>query len=140
VYVRHAGAAGLGAPEFLTLPPGSKELLDRSRRPAILADGDARLALLGHALVAVVAVLAQALQLAGQESVPITAMRLDVVDDGCRPDQTALQAHGAERRNPELVPAQATPALELVPGPGIVGPRCWSTVSGSVVSDHMRRR
>ena len=96
-------AAGLGAPEFLTLPPGSKELLDRSRRPSILADDRTWLALLDQALVAVVAVLAQALQLAGQESVPITAMWLDVVDDGCRPDQTALQAHGAERFRFELI-------------------------------------
>src|SRR5262245_6970820 len=124
--LRGRRAAALSLPKTFTPPVSrncSRLVLTRSRRPTILADGRARLAAIGHALVGVVAVLAQALQLAGQESVPITAMWLDVVDDRCWPDQTTLQAHGAERLDRELVPAQATPALELVPGPGVIGPR-----------------
>ena len=53
-------------------------------------------------LRAVVAIGAQALQFAGQESIPVTVMRLDMIDDSRRFHNATLQAQPAQRLGAEL--------------------------------------
>ena len=56
--------------------------------PTVCADLRAVAANLQHPLVRVVAGLAQRLQLAGDEAIPVAAMGLDVIHDARRNDQT----------------------------------------------------
>jgi hypothetical protein len=55
--------------------------------------------------------LAQTLQLTIPELADVAAMRLDVIDDDRRLDQTALQTELAERMRPQLPQPDACPAF-----------------------------
>jgi hypothetical protein len=84
--------------------------------PTIKTDRDGSVAVLvDEALVAIVTRLAQRLQLAGQELVPVTAMRFDMIGNGRERDAAAIEAHGTERFAAQLVASYATPAFELIP-------------------------
>ena len=62
-------------------------------RPAVLVDLEAIAAQFNHALGLVVALLAERLQFAEYEFIPIVVMLFDVVGDGRLPDQSIRQAH-----------------------------------------------
>src|SRR5215471_371931 len=78
----------------LSLPVGRVARVDR---PSIRSDLGRVAAKLLRALRRVVAGLAQALQFARDECVPVTAMRLDMVSDGGAGDAAVIEAQLAER-------------------------------------------
>ena len=93
--------------------------------PTVDADSHARMSVLVDVcLVAVMAVLAQRLQLTRQERVPVTPMRNDVVAHSRGNGETARLAHPTQRLDLKLVSPNAPPALELIPRAGVVLPRC----------------
>ena len=67
-----------------------------------------------EALGAIVVQVAQRLELACYEQVPIALMRHNVVDNGCDRGHTILCTHAAERFMCELQLAQALPSAGLV--------------------------
>src|SRR5262249_5103292 len=65
--------------------------------------------------VDVVAPLAQGLERPGQEAVPVTLVRLDLVDHVGWHGEPLAQAHTAQRLLLQVHPADASPALKLIP-------------------------
>ena len=80
----------------------------RVRRGAILADRGARAI---GAVEPVVAVGAQAAELAEPERGEIAAMRHDIVGDGCRRDAAGLQAESAQWLDTQLMRSAVLPAM-----------------------------
>ena len=66
-------------------------------------------------MFALVALLAEALQLAQAKLIPVAAVIHDVVGDGRRHDKAALIAETAERLDPQLMLSHILPALKTVP-------------------------
>jgi hypothetical protein len=75
----------------------------RIERPAIRTDCRIIAALLNEPLRTVVARLAQRLELAEPEPIDVSAMRLDVIDDGGGAHNTALEAERAQRLDAQLM-------------------------------------
>ena len=65
----------------------------RIARPTVVVDLEAVAAQFNHSLGLVVALLAERLQFAEYEFIPIVVMLFDVVGDGRLPDQSIRQAH-----------------------------------------------
>src|SRR6516164_6442173 len=99
-------------------------------RPAIIADPARVIAfLLDPFLRAVVARLAEALQLTEPEVIPATAVVPDVVDDFGGAEDATLAAELAVRLEPELVALSLLPTGQAVPiAPGNFG--VWSSAAG----------
>jgi hypothetical protein len=88
-------------------------------RPAILTDVRAKAALFGVLLAGLVAVLAQRLQLAEPERIPVTTMGLDVVGDESWDDEALLQTMRAQRMGAKLGMGAMLPTTQAVPVPWI---------------------
>src|SRR6516165_8741737 len=99
-------------------------------RPAIVADPARVIAfLLDPFLRAVVARLAEALQLTEPEVIPAAAVVPDVVDDFSGAEDATLAAELAVRLEPELVALSLLPTGQAVPiAPGNFG--VWSSAAG----------
>jgi len=87
----------------------------RVQRHAIKADIGAETVRLDKPLSAVVATLAEALERTKPEFVDVAVMRLNVIADGRRCDDGALQAILTKRVFEQLVPPDASPASRRVP-------------------------
>jgi hypothetical protein len=80
---------------------------------------------------AIMARRAKGLQLAGQERVPIAAMRLDVIGDRCRHCDATFEAEAAQGLAAELRAPDSAPAFELVPAsPVLIEPGCRAFFPG----------
>jgi hypothetical protein len=71
-------------------------------------------------LSAVVTGRAQGLEPPGQERVPVTAVRFDVIGDGRRRCDTSIEAEATERFPAELGSADAAPTFKLIPASPIL--------------------
>ena len=87
----------------------------RVQRHAIKANIGAETVRLNEPLRGVVAALAQALERTEPEFVDVAVMRLDVIADCRRRDDSALQAERAQRMFAQLVPSDSRPASRGVP-------------------------
>jgi hypothetical protein len=84
-------------------------------RPTIVADLVVITAYLFEALATVVAGIAERLQLAIEEAVPIAVMRLDVISDRCRNSKTVCCAHSAKWFDHALSARDPSPSFKLIP-------------------------
>jgi hypothetical protein len=98
--------------------------MSRIERPTIETNVRAEPALLDKPLRRIMALLTQRLKRPEPELVHIAAVRLDVIADGRRRDDAALEAELAQRVLKKLVPADTGPATRAVPG---VPPRTLTT-------------
>jgi hypothetical protein len=96
-------------------PPATVDRMTRVQGPPIQTDIGGETARLDEPLGTVVATLAQALERAEPEFVDVAVMRLDVVADFRRRDDSALQAERAQRMFAQLVPPDSSPASGGVP-------------------------
>ena len=87
----------------------------RIQRPAIRANMRSKPALLDEPLCRVVAGLAQAQKRPEPEFVDVAAMWLEVIANGRRRDDAAIQTEFAERLLEQLVLSDAGPAVRAVP-------------------------
>ena len=78
-------------------------------RPAVVIDFEAIAAQFNHALGLVVALLAQRLQLAEYEFIPIVVVLLDVVRDRRQRHEAMCKAHPAQRLGSQLQRASTLP-------------------------------
>ena len=83
---------------------------DWIERPAIEANIGSEPVELDEPLRGVVATLAQTHERTEPKFVDIAAVRLDVIADGCRRDDAALETEFAERVLEQLVPSDSSPA------------------------------
>ena len=98
--------------------PASPRPIDRMirvERPSIKTDIGAETVSLDEPLRGVVAALAETLERTKPESVDVAVMRLDVIADFRRRDDTALQTKRAQRVFVQLVPPDSSPASRGVP-------------------------
>ena len=85
------------------------------RRPAVVPYVRAKAPILLEFFPGFVALPAQALQLAKPELIPVTLVRLDMVRDCGRHDQTLLQTTHAKRMQPHLMLLLDPPFIQIVP-------------------------
>jgi hypothetical protein len=89
--------------------------MTRVQRPPIKADIGAETARLDEPLRRVVTWLAERLERAEPEFVDVAAMWLDVIADGRRRDDAALEAERTQRMLEQLVPSNPSPASTTRP-------------------------
>ena len=87
----------------------------RIERPAIDADVGAESVQLDVTLRGIVARLAKRLKRPEPKYIHVATMRLDVVADGRRRDDAALEAELAQRMLKQVVPSDPSPARRAVP-------------------------
>jgi len=90
----------------------------------------------GSDLRSTVAARAQALHLARPKPNRIVFVRFDVIDHGCGRDTPTVEAHLAERFQPQLVGASLLPAAGAIPSMRLLGshqtcPLCLRALSAS---------
>ena len=105
-------------------PPVRVARMIRIERPAIDADVGAESVQLDVTLRGIVARLAKRLKRPEPKYIHVATMRLDVVADGRRRDDAALEAELAQRMLEQLMPANPRPAGGAVPA---VPPRTLTT-------------
>src|SRR5262245_6343624 len=90
-------------------------------RAAIGSDCPVIAPLLDARLWPAVAARAQALHLASPKPNRIVFVRLDVIDHGCGRDAATVEAHLAERFQPQLVGASLLPEAGAIPSMRLLG-------------------
>jgi hypothetical protein len=93
---------------------------------------------LDQAFCCIVTWLAQRLQLAESERIPVSLVRFNVVDDASRHDQTSCCTESTEGVLTELVVGNSLPTLQCVPPPPATVRRTWLSMPTAAKTAHHR--